>query len=119
MKTSQLLERAAQVLDERGWHRFGFTPDGVGGIYLDTCAVCVLGAINVAAGNPPDWEFHRGGPASDAAVRFAGRLGLEGVDRYDVVDLVGDYWNDVVCIDGEQAIETLRAAAQAEREAGR
>ncbi|HEY1243263.1 MAG TPA: hypothetical protein VGF29_00395 [Hyphomicrobiaceae bacterium] len=115
METSEILFKAADVIVQRGWWNKGWMPDGEN---PRTCPVCVLAAINVAAGRNPDAGIYLDPAAEDAALALAIHLGEE-ADEFSVTEIVGETWNDGTCETAEQAISALREAAQAEAEAGR
>lgn len=51
-----VMRRAASVIRIRGWYQGGYY-DGdrrAAGTPIDECAVCLLGAVNVAVGNEPN-----------------------------------------------------------------
>lgn len=116
MKVSEILDKAADVIAERGHWRGGYKRPGDDPA---TCPVCVLGAINVATGSSPDTEagFKVPGTASAAANALADHLGLNPGD--DLIDLLGNEWNDNDAESAEDVVRELRAAAASEREAGR
>lgn len=116
MKTSEILDKAADVIAERGWWR---------GSYKEprrdprTCPVCVLGALNVATGSSPDVEASFKVPCatSAAANALADYLMLNPGD--DLIDTLGNEWNDRDAESAEEVVRKLRAAAASEREQGR
>ena len=115
MKPSEILDKAADIIAERGlWQGSYKEPLG----NPANCRVCVLGAINIATGSNPDTEagFKVPGSTSAAANALADHLGLNPGD--DLIDVLGNQWNDSrgSAKDVERA---LRTAAASEREAGR
>jgi hypothetical protein len=119
MRNSEILFKAADVIDQRGWWQGGYIPESAGDI--STCPVCVLGAINVAVGNDPDEAFGYGGFACVAAIALARYVEPDEpvASHYKAVTVVGDHWNDTRCASEGDAISALREAAQAEQAAGR
>lgn len=119
MNTPEILDKAADVIETRGWHQGGYTPDGTPGnpIDLRTCPVCVLGAIKVAAGCGPEDEMPA--DAFEAATALAEHLEID--DRLEtgllITEVVGDQWNDAAAESAEQVTAALRDCA-AELRAG-
>lgn len=108
-----LLDKAAGVIEVRGWHQGGYMPDLVAD--RDTNPVCVLAAINVACGQDPVTDLY-GASVDDAAIRaaaaFADHLGLGLLySPIDVVDQVGETWNDEDGRTAEQVTTALRECA--------
>ncbi|MCP2339229.1 DUF6197 family protein [Actinomadura rupiterrae] len=123
MRTSEILLRAAEVIETRGWHQGTWFPDPLerkaAGWTRDTCPVCVLAAINIGAGNRTDfstsfydWEDVPTDPAYVAAVALADWLSLD-LDG-DLLDVVGQGWNDHPDRTQEEVTAALRCAAEAE-----
>jgi hypothetical protein len=56
MQTVEILRGAKAVLQERGWYQGNYYNEGKAGfgIPVEECEVCLMGAINVAAGGSPD-----------------------------------------------------------------
>lgn len=72
MKTVDLLRCAVAELRDRGFTQHDFADYSTG--TSETCQVCTVGAINVAAGHrPDDWYIDDVGPA---ILAVADRLGL-------------------------------------------
>lgn len=116
MDTAEILNKAADVIETRGWHRGSFTPDGTLENPTDpkTCPVCVLGAINVAAGRAAELDLTDRGTAQAAAEQLAAYLGLTyRLYRYTLVEVLGDEWNDSAAADEAEVITALREAAKA------
>lgn len=115
---SEILDKAADIIETRGWWQGTYMMPGGNPA---NCPVCLLGAINVATGLAPNIEgaFREDGPASTAARALAEHMGLNNPNGDGLVDLLGNEWNDREAESPEQVIAELRAAAQAEREAGR
>lgn len=114
----EVYEKAAEVLEERGWWRHGFVPGEAeeGEEDIDTCPVCVLAAINVALGYSPLAVIDpvTDGPNYEAALAFAGHLGLveDLAVGHDVAFIVGDRWNDKQAESLEQVTGALRGFAK-------
>ncbi|GAA2092469.1 DUF6197 family protein [Actinomadura alba] len=115
-RTADLLDKAADVLTERGWHRGGWLPLGRD-VDVNTCNVCVLAAINVAAGASPWRDFEEENTDTfDAAIALAEHLGHEPMeDHEDIAEVIGNQWNDDQTRTAEDVITALREAAAAER----
>jgi len=105
---AQVYRRAAEVLDERGWHQ---------GWYVDAkrCKVCILGAVICALGGQPQPETDT--PAIDWADQQEDERFHEIWD--DLRARLGQHpptWNDRM---GRTVVEVkaalLRAAEEAER----
>lgn len=108
MTTPEILLKAANVIEARGWHQGSYIPNMAD---KATCPVCVLAAINVARGLPPDcmYDPYAPGPAYEAAFEFAGWLGLLNVP--EVVDTVGEGWNDAPGRTADEVTSALRECA--------
>lgn len=120
MKTSEILDKAADVIEQRGWWRGDYRP-GLAelkrlGVTEAACPVCLLGGLNVAVGNSPSEPIYReSNPDAFAAARaLADHLG---VPITTSATSLGDDWNDQQT--AEEVVRELRAAAASEREAGR
>ena len=108
MNTADILDKAADLITERGWNQHYFV-DSAG-------RLCPRGAIYAACGMKPDpdplvWVVDWPGWTSRAADDA-----MDACDRLDAV--VNDYaesWNDAPGRTAEEVISTLRAAAQAAR----
>lgn len=103
---------AAVVIETRGWHRRGYVPiDGD----LETCPVCVLAALSVAAGHSPThegWFGYYRSPEQAAAEALADHLGYaEQVCSCGVVEVIGDRWNDLEATSVQQVTTALRECA--------
>jgi hypothetical protein len=117
---SEILTRAAVILTERGWTQGDWSnPTGTD----QPCSVCILAALNLAAGRDADDRIN--GLVADAADAVAAILGLDhlvadAIDLHDTfVDVLGAGWNDDHGRTANEVIRVLRAAAVSEREAGR
>jgi hypothetical protein len=109
VKTSDIFAQAADVIERRGWHKLDYMPQGAD---PEICAVCVLGAMNVVVtGNP-----RRGDARASCASRFGDWLRATG--RLRKRGRIAE-WNDQICKSADEVSAALRAAAQAERGAGR
>lgn len=121
MKTSEILDQAADVIEQRGWWRGDYMPDlnelQLRDVTVDSCPVCLLGGLNVAVGNAPDEPIYReaNSAAFAAASAFADHLGIPLTVS---ATSLGDDWNDRQR-SAEDVVRELRAAAASEREAGR
>lgn len=112
MKTSEILDKAADVIEERGWWRGSFAESSG-----RNCKVCALGAMNVASGLAPDDAL--GPDVHKAAMALADHVGLaHEASGLGATYAVGDHWNDSRT-SAEEVVRELRAAAASEREAGR
>lgn len=95
---AEILAKSADVIVERGWHRGNYKdPHG--------SAVCLLGAISVAAGEEPHVIGSPEAPAEAAAaiIAFEDWLGSD----MDLAD-----WNDEIAEDADEVITALREAAE-------
>lgn len=115
MNTAEILTKAIPVIKTRGWHRGDWT-DALTDEDLDTCRVCILAAVNVAAGRLPDAMFNDYDDRAGAVWALVDHLGLS--DRLgdddeisEAVYAIGDYWNDEVATSAEQVISVLSACA--------
>ena len=129
MKTSEILDRAADVIQRHGWAQGGWFSS-----YRETppaeCPVCAGGAMNVTVINRPAFDVvFDGWPAGllDAyrvlAHRVQPGLGIAAdcdeehrLDQY--IAAIGA-WNDAEGRTAEEVVRELRAAAASERENGR
>ena len=108
-----ILDEAAYIIESNGWIQGDYInqrqiDDGQG---PEDCAACARGAINMAAGGPPDNDYLRGAQEASNAVEewlvYSGSLG-------EALSLVE--WNDADGRTAADVIAALRGAAQAERE---
>jgi hypothetical protein len=117
MNTSEVLNRAADLIEERGWGK------GVGWVESDS-TICLEGAIWAAQGHsivslPPWWEVEScgAGQAIRSYLNLSADCCLPWVDYSKPVDewLTPTtrlfMWNDHPSRTAEEVIETLRAAA--------
>jgi hypothetical protein len=112
---AELLARAADIIDRRGWFQGSYADD-------NGC-VCTLGALRVAAANipadAPYWEVRAAaldlpgrflGPNFDevdkAALALEEYLDNNGINAYGVSE-----WNDYIAATKEEVTTVLRAAA--------
>lgn len=108
MNTADILDRAAGVVEKRGWtQRWYVNASG---------EVCPRGAIYVACGVEPDpypevevVDWPGWSPAAASAAMDACDLLDKAVDDY------AESWNDRPERTKEEVVSTLRAAAQAAR----
>lgn len=112
--TAEILLKAADVIEIRGWHQGGYMPS-FSDVDTATCPVCVLAALNVAAGAVPDEGFDAASDRQDAAFALADFLGLGGeVDSHEVDGIetvIGNEWNDETATSAEQVTTALRECA--------
>jgi hypothetical protein len=113
-RTSEVLNRAADLIEERGWAQ-GPAWDWYG----DGSALCLEGAIGIAAGIPTEsttWQPHNECPAGVAVREY---LGLAAVAPYPRTVRDGSQplwtWNDEATRTAAEVIEVLRAAALIEQ----
>jgi hypothetical protein len=109
MDTPEILTKAAGVIETRGWFQGDYIPPGGD---RAICPVCVLAALNVAAGFPPDGDPNAGsdvtGPAADAAGELVDWLSGLSVDT----------WNDAPERTKEEVTTALRECAAELSKAG-
>lgn len=133
-----ILTAAADLLEKQGWFQGGpYDPDAATPERPPSdCPLCVLGAIAVAAGLPPDiwieWPLGSDDKRDDflravrAAERLAAHLGAEtfpltgdihrehlvdAAEHYDIV--LGSRWNDQAAEGLDQVLAALREAGKA------
>lgn len=109
MTTAEILLKAAEILKVRGWNSNGWVGDGD----PSACPVCVVAAINLAAGYRFDHNPEADLDTVVATNALAGHLGIDKGDMWahGPTDALGDHWNDKVATSAEQVIGALRAAA--------
>jgi hypothetical protein len=112
----EILLKAADVIEARGWHQGDYVPGKrADDADLNTCPVCVLGAINVATGYLPDYYLIEeiGDERYNTALALADHLGLASqiVIGDELIYVVGDQWNDKVATSAEQVTAALRECA--------
>lgn len=114
MKTSEILDKAADVIERNGWYQGGFVQVERGRAPAES-PCCVMGAINIAEGDDPLSSI-----ISAAMEALAEHLGVD-LDAWDpdCEDYPLGQWNDKVAESAGEAIGALRAAAASEREDGR
>lgn len=114
MGTPEILTKAAEVIEERGWYQGGFMPSLTDMDPADL-PVCVLAAINVAADHDPDEGFGPAGDRQDAALALAEHLGLRAaLDDFEeegIENVIGNDWNDRPERTAEQVTAALRECA--------
>lgn len=118
MKPSQILDDAADVIERNGHHRGAFYDHGQAvalRVPAAECRVCLIGAINVAAGREPAYMVDVEDPV---VVAVAAQISEYIAPGDDLSEAIAD-WNDRLVADGGAVATVLRAAAGAEREAGR
>ena len=106
--TSEILNKAADLIEERGWVQ----GTGWG---RDTAALCLEGGIAAAAGivrTLGNGFIYQGCPAYDAVCSYLNRHPRP--RQYPVLDSLWD-WNDTPGRTAEEVIEVLRAAALIEQ----
>lgn len=112
-ETADILDEALDFLRRNGWIQGDYInqqqiDDGEG---PGDCACCARGAINMAAGGPPDNDYLPGAEAASNAVLtwllISGALG-------ETLSL--PEWNDAPGRTADDVMSALAAAAQAERE---
>lgn len=105
MNTSDILNKAADLIEQRGWRRSEW------GLDSDTAPLCVEGAICAAMGLTNHGEIDRQSCPAYVAVKT--HLGAR--CRNDVVPDAADAevwaWNDTVAESAAEVIEVLRATA--------
>lgn len=117
MKTSEILDKAADVIERNGWvqdewYEFGRAEDP------RDCPVCAGGGLDVAAGYDP------GEPDDIPALSAAVKAFAAHVDPAFDPAAQGGYgtvagWNDEPGRTAEEVVRELRAAAASERSQGR
>lgn len=122
MTSSQILERAADVVERNGLHH-GDWISTVPDMPEVDCPVCTGGAINIAAlGHAEidaDDETSLRGAHRQAYLALARRIAPNVADETEALVETVARWNDAERPTAEQVVAMLRAAAASEREAGR
>jgi hypothetical protein len=80
MDTPEILTKAAEVIETRGWHKGDFYDPEAHfdrGLPLEQCGVCVRGALNVAAGFEPIGDGYGDDARDDAIDALAFHLGYD------------------------------------------
>lgn len=117
MKTSEILDRAADLIERNGWTRDEWYKRRRAEDPRD-CPVCAGGALDAAAGcDPGEPEYS---PALIAAIgAFAARVdpAFDPAAAYGYGTVAN--WNDAPGRTAEDVVRELRAAAATEREAQR
>lgn len=115
MKTSELLDKAADVIERNGWTNHEWFTSAPGKRQYES-PVDAWGAINVARGYAPDNPLSG---SVDAARALALHVGLADTgDRLWPSWELGA-WNDAPGRTAEEVVRALRTAAASERGAGR
>jgi hypothetical protein len=107
--TSEVLNRAADILQRDGWHQGGYAPDQTeDGIPTTGLPVCAIGALCAAEGAPLYWSADLGCWAGDDMSEAGQALGyyLGGIFPIHVPE-----WNDSPNRTAAEVIEVLRAVA--------
>ena len=117
MTLAEILDKAADVITQRGWWQGGFVPKGTSD--LGSCPVCPLAAINVAAGGDPRrcidaWPDTLAFAAASALATYLGCPEDE-----PLATCVGEHWNDDPARTKEQVLAALRGCAADLRQEGR
>jgi hypothetical protein len=114
-KTSEILDLAADVVEQRGW------TTGSWNNAVEGAPVCIEGGIAAAMG----WEVNLGVCGNETYREFQACPAYVAVKEY--LGITGEYlyfWNDAVAVEGtefvsahsqQEVIEVLRAAAAVER----
>jgi hypothetical protein len=111
-ETPIILTAAAEIVESRGHHKGSYVPERLTWAEQETCPVCTVAALNIAAGGPPTLL---GSKAIDAARALADHLGLDisgynGPEHAALLHHIGR-WNDHPARTVDQVINALRAAA--------
>lgn len=112
-ETADVLQGAADILRRNGWHQGDyFDRDQLdGGRGPDDCAVCLHGAINLAAaGNPENDYHHNSVKATNTLVDWL----WTSLDPDIYASLSA--WNDADGRTADEVIAALEGAAAAERD---
>ncbi len=108
----EILSKAANVIDERGWHQGSLAGPGD----PETCSLCGLGAIYVAAD-----DVVTGLTGVHAADQFADWLHINGYappsDSDNPIDVIGS-WNDQLDMTAVKVTTALRDCAAELAKAG-
>lgn len=130
MKTSEILDKAADVIERNGWHQ-GDWMHARPGRQDDECPVCEGGALNLAVTGSPCIDADDDDAPADLLTAYEvmahrAKPSLEiGPEDYTVGELLEAFvevvasWNDAKGRTAEEVVRELRAAAASEREAGR
>lgn len=129
---SEILDKAAGVIERNGWAR-GLWYEAEVGVAPEDCKVCAGAAINIVLDCAPDFDHDNAGRmhtnASAKGVFTALARRVDERVREDIATGFGLWtdnlvkaitrWNDEDGRTAEQVIAELRAAAEAERSEGR
>lgn len=123
VKPSEILDKAADQIDRRGWVQDDWWEADTPTHWTD-CKVCAGGGINAAAGWAPDFDgYDRLGaehPAARAVIAFADRVAPDRESpAVDWAMALIIRWNDEEGRTATEVVRELRAVAASEREAGR
>lgn len=105
MRTSEVLNRAADLIEERGWTR------GINGWRGGANGLCLEGAIGAAASIPNDGGERLGLYACPAYWAVANYLDRDPTPRIVPIKDTLWAWNDTRDRTAAEVIEVLRAAA--------
>ena len=121
----EILARAANIIQDRGWTRGSFARDGRGGTIHpfapEACRFCALGAMRFAAyealgyGRATATASNKHGMedlAKQAASLLGGHLQRERTDDSPHWDDIA-HWNDYEAPDGAYVVARMREAAAA------
>ena len=101
MKTSEILKKAASLLQKHGWCR-NTQQDEEG-------RMCAAGAIQkVVAGEPHHWDYGDGSP-QQLAMKAVGKVLKIGA-KDPTLSVV--HWNNYTCKDKAEIVRVFRAAAK-------
>jgi hypothetical protein len=108
----EVLSVAANVIDDRGWHRGDYVDyDMAVELGIDNAPVCAVGAIRVAVGgDPADHQVTHPAITAFANWVIVDRDPAEGAGEDDPIQVITD-WNDASGRTADEVIEALRAAA--------
>lgn len=98
METADILEKAAEVLDARGWCQ-GHYQDDQG-------QLCAVGAIRVATWGTARWDH------SNAVEYLASRMAQEAMSAHLGVEDIAVGWNDRPGRTKDEVIDTFKHAAK-------
>lgn len=115
MKVSEILDKAADVIEHNGWHRGAFI-EARPGVPPEQSPCCVFGAVAIADGRDPEFAFANA--AIDALAEHLGLAAQVETRKVPEEDHPVAVWNDSQR-SADEVVRALRDAAAAEREAGR
>ena len=114
MKISEILDKAADVIEHNGWCRGAFI-EARPGVPPEQSPCCVFGAVAIAEGRDPEFAFANA--AIDALAEHLGLAAQVEICKVPEEDHPVAVWNDSQ--NADEVVRALRDAAAAEREAGR